>query len=150
MRALFLLGRAMFGGFFVYNGIDHFKHQQMLSQYAAQKGTPMPDVAVQVSGAMLIAAGASIVLGLKPRQGLATLVACVVPMTIQIHRFWEAKEPQTRANELVNFTKNMALVGAALTMMEIRVPWRASVDMARREEEMYVRLGGRDLRALPV
>jgi hypothetical protein len=45
--------------------------------------------------------------------------------------------------------RDMALVGAALTMMQIREPWPASIDAARREEDMYVHLGGRDLRALP-
>jgi hypothetical protein len=51
--------------------------------------------------------------------------------------------------EMINFTKNLALVGAALALMQIPEPWPVSIDAARREEEMYVRLGGRDLRALP-
>ena len=47
--------------------------------------------------------------------------------------------------------KNMALVGAALSMMQIDEPWPASIDAARAaDEEMYVRLGGRDFRSLPV
>ena len=58
---------------------------------------------------------------------------------------------------MINFTKNMALVGAAMTMMQLEEPWPVSVDGLRwtegeiggLEEEMYVRMGGRDLRALP-
>ena len=38
MRAVFLLGRAIFGGFFVYNGINHFLNEQGMRQYAASKG----------------------------------------------------------------------------------------------------------------
>jgi hypothetical protein len=33
--------------------------------------------------------------------------------------------------------------------MQIREPWPASVDEARRDEDMFVKLDGRDLRALP-
>ena len=51
---------------------------------------------------------------------------------------------------MTNFLKNMALVGAALALMEIREPWPVSVDAARADEEMFIRLGGRDLHALPV
>jgi hypothetical protein len=51
--------------------------------------------------------------------------------------------------QTVNFAKNVALIGAALALMQIDEPWPASIDSARTEEEMFVHLGGRDLRALP-
>jgi hypothetical protein len=44
----------------------------------------------------------------------------------------------------------MALIGAALMMLELERPWPVSIDEARQDgEEMFVRLGGRELRALP-
>lgn len=149
MRALHVLGRMIFGGYFLYNGINHFQNREMLSQYAANKGVAAPDNAVPLSGALLVAGGLSLLAGIKPRRGLAAIIAFLVPVSLQMHRFWEIDDPQQRMTEMVNFTKNMALVGAALTMMQIREPWPASVDSVRRAEEMYVRLGGRDLRALP-
>ena len=149
MRPLFVLGRAMFGGFFLYNGINHLLHEKMMSQYAAAKGTPAPDAAVTASGAMLIAGGLSVLAGVKPRQGLAAIIGFLIPVSLQMHRFWEIDDPQTRMAETINFSKNMALVGAALTMLQIGEPWPVSIDSARRDEEMFVRLGGRDLRALP-
>ena len=42
MRALHVLGRAIFGGFFVYSGINHLQHTQAMGQYAAAKGVPAP------------------------------------------------------------------------------------------------------------
>jgi putative oxidoreductase len=149
MRAMFVLGRTLFGGFFAYNGINHLINERMLSQYAAHKGVAAPDIAVPASGALLIAGGLSVMTGVRPRQGLAAIIAFLIPVSLQMHRFWEVEDQQQRMNEMVNFTKNMALVGAALALMQIREPWPASIDAARREEEMYVRLGGRDLRALP-
>jgi uncharacterized membrane protein YphA (DoxX/SURF4 family) len=149
MRALFVLGRTIFGGYFAYNGINHLIHEGMMSQYAVQKGVAVPDVAVPASGVLLIAGGLSVMAGVRPRQGLAAIIAFLIPVSLQMHRFWELEDRQQRLNEMTNFTKNMALVGAALAMMQIKEPWPASIDAALREEEMYVRLGGRDFRTLP-
>jgi putative oxidoreductase len=150
MRAAFIIGRALFGGFFAYSGINHLQNASAMGQYAAAKGVPAAEQAVKATGAMLIAGGLSVIAGVKPRQGLAALVAILIPTTLQMHRFWEETDAQTRQGEMINFMKNMALVGAALTMMQIDEPWPASIDARRRgDEEMFIRLGGRDLRALP-
>jgi putative oxidoreductase len=150
MRALFVLGRAIFGGYFLYNGINHFRNRALMSQYAASKGVASPDAAVQASGALLFAGGASIIVGIQPRQGLAAIIGFLIPVSLQMHRFWEEPDPGKRMVDMINFTKNMALVGAALALMEIEPPWPISIDEARADsEEMFVRLGGRDLRALP-
>jgi len=150
MRALHVLGRAIFGGFFVYNGINHLQNSSGMGQYAAAKGVPAAEQAVQASGLMLLAGGLSIMAGLKPKQGLATIIAFLVPVSLQMHRFWEEADAQKRQAEMIQFMKNMALVGAALTLMHGSDPWPASIDSVRNDnEEMFVRLGGRDLRALP-
>src|SRR5690349_19624124 len=143
MRALFVLGRTIFGGFFIYNAINHFKQTEAMAQYAGSKGVPAPDRAVQATGAMLTAGGLSVVLGLNPRQGLAMLIAFLVPTTLQMHRFWEEQDPQKQMAETVNFAKNLALIGAALALMQIEQPWPVSLDEMRGgDEEMFVRLGG--------
>ena len=150
MRALHVLGRAIFGGFFVYNGIHHLMDTEGMAGYAGTKGVPAPQQAVQGTGGMLIAGGLSVMAGARPRQGLATIIAFLVPVSLQMHRFWEEPDPLKRQLEMTQFMKNMALVGAALALMGLDEPWPASVDAARRDdEEMFVRLGGRDLRALP-
>jgi putative oxidoreductase len=149
MRGLFVLGRTLFGGFFAFSGINHLQHAAAMRQYAAAKGVPAADQAVKATGLLLIAGGVSVVAGVKPRQGLAALVTFLVPVTLQMHRFWEEQDAQTRQNEMIHFMKNMALVGAALSMMQLREPWPASIDAARGDEEMFIRLGGRDLRSLP-
>jgi uncharacterized membrane protein YphA (DoxX/SURF4 family) len=150
MRSLFVLGRALFGGFFIYSGINHLRHTAEMGAYAESKNVPAPAVAVNGTGALLLAGGISVVAGMKPRQGLAALVAFLVPTTLQMHRFWEHQDPQQRMAEMVNFNKNVALIGAALALMQVSEPWPASVDEMRAPDEvMYVRLGGRDLRGLP-
>jgi len=150
MRALHVLGRLIFGGFFAYNGVNHLQHSEEMGQYAAAKGVPSPQQAVQASGAMLLAGGLSIIAGIKPKQGLAAIIAFLIPVSFQMHRFWEEQDPLKKQNEMIHFMKNMALVGAALALMNVEEPWPASIDAVRAEdEEMFVRVGGRDLRALP-
>jgi len=150
MRGLFMLGRAIFGGFFLYNGINHLQHTDQMASYAAAKGVGSPDEAVQASGALLLAGGVGVLTGLKPKLGLAAIIGFLIPVSLQMHRFWDEQDPMARQNEMVHFMKNMALVGAALAMMQIPEPWPTSVDELRAgDEEMFVRLGGRDLRALP-
>jgi uncharacterized membrane protein YphA (DoxX/SURF4 family) len=150
MRALFVLGRAIFGGFFAYSGINHLQHSEAMAPYAASKGVPAPEPAVLATGALLLAGGISVIAGIKPRQGLLAIVAFLVPTSLQMHRYWDETDPAKRQAEMVNFMKNMALVGAALTMMQIEEPWPASVDAARAaDEEMFIRLGGRDFQSLP-
>jgi|SRR5712671_7771639 len=150
MRALHVLGRLIFGGFFAYSGINHLLNSEGMAQYADAKGVPAAEQAVQATGAMLLAGGLSIIAGLKPRQGLALIVAFLVPVSLQMHRFWEEQDPQKRQMEMIQFMKNMALVGAALALLQIDDPWPASVDAARAgDEEMFVRLGGREMPSLP-
>jgi hypothetical protein len=43
-----------------------------------------------------------------------------------MHDFWGIEDPNQRVNEMVNFTKNMALLGAALALMGVEETWPAS------------------------
>jgi putative oxidoreductase len=150
MRALHVLGRTIFGAFFVYNGLNHFLNKEMMSRYAASKGVPNPEAAVQASGSLALAGGLSLLAGLKPRQGLLAIIAFLAPVSLQMHRFWDIDDPQQRAAEMVHFLKNVALIGAALALLGIEEPWPASVDMLRApEEDLYIQIGGRELRRLP-
>lgn len=126
MKALFVIGRVLFGGFFLYNGINHFKQQNALAQYAAVKDVPSPDVAVTASGVALTLGGASLILGLKPRVGALAIIAFLATVSPSIHDFWTAEDPQQRQNDLIHFSKNMALLGAALALAGVK-KWPASI-----------------------
>src|SRR5579863_3979459 len=101
MKAAFLLGRLGFGGFFLYSGIHHFLDHKALSEYAASKKVPMPDVAVMATGAALIGGGASILLGIKPRLGALAVLGFLAGVSPVMHDFWTRKEPSQRQAEMV-------------------------------------------------
>jgi uncharacterized membrane protein YphA (DoxX/SURF4 family) len=46
MEIAFLMGRIIYGGYFLWNGINHFRNLGMMSGCAQSKGTPAPKVAV--------------------------------------------------------------------------------------------------------
>ena len=127
MKALFVMGRVLFGGFFLFNGLGHFMQMGFLAQYAGMKGVPAPAAAVAVTGIMLILGGASILLGARPRIGIALIVAFLLPTSVIMHDFWTVPEQMPRAAEMVNFLKNFALAGAALMLTAVPEPWTASL-----------------------
>ncbi len=131
MKLLFLLGRFAFGGFFLYSGINHIRNRKGLAQYAGSKNIPMPDAGVVASGVALIVGGSSIVLGIKPKYGALAIIGFLLAVSPTIHDFWRAEDPNQRQNDMINFMKNMALLGGALALMGVEEPWPASVPVAQ-------------------
>lgn len=125
MKALFVLGRVLFGGFFLFNGLGHFMQLGFLAQYAGMKGVPAPAAAVALTGIMLMLGGGSMLLGARPRIGIALIVAFLLPTSVIMHDFWTVPEQMPRAAEMANFLKNLALAGAALMMTAVPEPWPA-------------------------
>lgn len=133
MKAAFLIGRLVFGGFFLYNGINHLKERKSLGQFAGSKNVPMPEVAVAATGVALIAGGASILLGVKPKLGAAAIAGFLVGVSPVMHNFWSVQDPNQRMNEMVHFSKNMALLGSALALMGMDEPWPASIPVGQKD-----------------
>jgi len=127
----FLIGRLVFGGFFLYNGINHFKQRKQLAQYAASKHVPLPEAAVLASGAAITLGGLSLMLGAKPKLGTAAIIGFLASVSPVMHDFWNSEEPNQRMNDLIMFTKNLALLGAALGLMGVEEPWPASVPLGK-------------------
>lgn len=127
MELLLLIGRILFGGFFIMSGINHFTNAGMMSGYAKSKNVPAPYLAVVGTGVMLVLGGLSVLLGLFPALGLLLLIVFLVPTSVLIHDFWTVQDPQVRAAEQINFLKNLALAGAALALMYGAADWPLSL-----------------------
>jgi uncharacterized membrane protein YphA (DoxX/SURF4 family) len=123
----FLIGRLFFGGFFLYNGIEQIKKRNQLAQYASAKHVPQPDVAVILSGALLMAGGTSLILGYKPKLGAAAIATFLAAVSPAMHDFWSVQDPNQRTQEMINFSKNLALLGASLALAGVEEPWPAAL-----------------------
>ena len=127
MDILFLIGRLIFGGYFLMNAWSHFKNLESMTGYAQYKGVPSPRSAVFIGGVLLMLGGLGIVFGIAPEASLALLIIFLVPVSFKMHAFWKETDPTAKMNERIAFMKNMALVGAILIMYTISVPWAYNV-----------------------
>lgn len=117
----------MFGGYFLYAGLNHFLNNKQLAQYAAAKHVPQPEVAVGASGAMLMLGGASLLTGIQPKIGAAAVVGFLASVSPVMHDFWNHEDAGQKQADMINFTKNVALAGAALALLGVEEPWPASL-----------------------
>ena len=111
-RAASMAGRLIFGGYFLYSGIHHFVDRDMMIGYAKSKGVAYPKAAVLGTGALLVAGGLSLLAG-KQKLGASLITTFLTGVSPMMHDFWNIEDPGRRMNEMVNFTKNVALIGAA-------------------------------------
>ena len=91
----------------------------------------MPEQAVTASTVLLLLGGASILLGAKPKIGTAAVIAFLAAVSPMIHDFWKHQDPSQRQNDLAHFSKNMALLGAAIALMGVKEPWPTSVPLLK-------------------
>ncbi len=123
----FIIGRIIVGIYYAYSGIEHFILLHPMSQYAAAKGVPIPELAVAFTGILLLIGGISILLGVYPWVGVLSLIIFFVPVTFIMHAFWKVQDPTVRMGEMINFMKNMGLMGSALIFLAIPEPWKMSI-----------------------
>ena len=129
MDILFLLGRVLFGGFFIISGIRHFQHLDMMAGFTGSKGFPAPKLAVIGSGLLIILGGLSVLLGVRPLWGVILISAFLIPVTFVMHQYWKDTDMMTRINNQVNFMKNIALLGGAWMLVMIPEPWVMSLTL---------------------
>ena len=122
----FLAGRILFAFFHLSSAFNHFKSLNSYAQYAASKKVPAPKLAIIGSSILLLVGGLSILLGCRPFIGIAALSLFYLGVTPVMHNFWAAG-PEQKQHELVNFIKNVALLGATLMFLAIPQPWPLSV-----------------------
>ncbi len=127
MDVLFLIGRILLGGFFLMSGLNHFTKAQMMAGYAGSKKVPVPAVAVVGSGVLIVLGGLSLILGAWPRIGALLIAVFLVFVTPAMHDFWTVSDPQQRMGEMINFLKNMALLGAMLMLLAGLTQWPLSL-----------------------
>jgi putative oxidoreductase len=115
MDIVVLLGRLFYSCLFITSGMGHLTAQKkMMAGMLKAKNLPAPELLVMASGLVELIGGVLIVLGFHAQWGGWLIVLFLVPVTFTVHNFWTVKEPQARMMQMMNFNKNMALLGAAL------------------------------------
>ena len=112
MQAFAPIGRIMFSLIFLLSVPNHFKHETVA--YAAAAGVPLAHVAVPLAGLVALVGGLSLALGFHARLGAVALLVFLVPVTLFMHKFWGLSDAQQAQMQMINFMKNVALMGGAL------------------------------------
>jgi len=116
----FLLGRILFGGYFVAAGIRHvLTERAALTGYAEMKKVFAPNIAVIGSGVLLLVGGVGIIFWIYVQTAILTLLIFLIPVSFMMHAYWGESDPNMKMGDKVNFWKNMALAGALLIFLSI-------------------------------
>lgn len=119
MALLFLLGRVIFGIYWLENAYNHlFKSAHMIG-YAQSKGVKHPKLAIMGTGVLLAIGGLSMLLGIAPKIGVIALVIFLLGVSFKMHDYWKQQDPMARMTTRIEFMKNMALIGALLMILSI-------------------------------
>jgi len=126
-----VVARVLVGGILAFMGLNHFMNVEQMSGYAQSKGVPAPSLAVLFSGGQLVAGGLAVVFGVYPALGAGALALFFVIVTPAMHDFWAIDDPEQRQQEMTNFLKNVALLGASLAFLVLAGgDWPYAVNLA--------------------
>lgn len=123
MEWILLIGRILFGGFFVMGGAMHFMKLKDMTEYARMKGAPMPQMSTIGTGVLIMLAGLGVVFGVYQSIALLAIAAFLVVITPIMHAYWKVTDPNMKMMEMQMFLKNMALLGATLALYVFSSGW---------------------------
>lgn len=111
-----LAGRVLMALIFLMSGYGKLTDFSGTVGFMAGKGMPMAEFLA--AGAMVFELGGALmlVLGWKMRWGALMLILFTIPATIIFHNFWAADAAEYQG-QLINFMKNLAMVGGLIYMM---------------------------------
>lgn len=121
MDVIALIGRLVFVVMFLNSGLKHFQQRDAMVAYARSTGGPDPELMVPLSGAMLLAGGVLIAIGLWPDLGALLLAGFLFPVAYYMHAYWKIDDPQMRAMQEAQFWKNVSLGGASILLFALFV-----------------------------
>jgi len=122
-------GRALFAFIFILASPRLF--QAGAINAAAQHGVPMAQILVPVAGVLAGLGGLSILLGYRAKIGAWLIAIFLLVVTPIMHNFWAVADPAMAQAQMVNFMKNVSMLGGALLITQFGAgPW--SLDARRR------------------
>jgi len=110
-----LAGRILIAVIFLISGFFKVGGYAQIVAYATAVHLPAPGVAIAAAAAVELAGGLAILVGFKTRFAAWLLFLYLIPVTYVFHNFW-AVQGQEQQMQMVNFLKNVAIMGAMLVL----------------------------------
>jgi putative oxidoreductase len=128
------LGRALLSLIFIAIGVAKLYGFSGFSQYMAAKHLAAVPVLLVLSIAVEVAGGLAVLIGWRARSSAVLLLLYLIPVTAVFHDFW-AQQDMAAQMELVNFLKNVAIMGGLLLIVAFG-PGPYSVDSWLRRKRL--------------
>lgn len=109
------LARVLFSLIFIISGSAHFRSDTIA--FISSQGVPAASFLVPLTGLLIILGGFSIAFGCLTRWGAAAVIVFLIPITLMMHNFWVYTDPVLRQMQMINFLKNLGLMGGALYIL---------------------------------
>ena len=95
------------------------KKAEKITGPIAERVDVLPDdteTLVRLNGVTQVVAGATLSLGVLRRLSAAVLIGSLIPTTLAGHRFWEEVDEDARNMQVIQFAKNLGLLGGLLLL----------------------------------
>jgi putative oxidoreductase len=111
----YLLGRIAIGLLFIWSGYSKLAYMDGNIGYMAAYGLPFASLAIWPAAFVELIGGAAIALGWKVRWSALALIAFTAVATAIFHAYWAVPADQI-LNQQIHFMKNIAIIGALLSV----------------------------------
>ncbi|MDB5351011.1 MAG: yphA [Planctomycetota bacterium] len=128
---LAVLGRILLCTIFLMSAVGNdIPNFNAVAGYMAKEGVPYPRFLLAGAIAFLIVGSLSVILGFQARIGATLLLIFLALATYYFHDFWTINDPQAKQEQMIQFLKNLGLMGAMLLIIA-NGPGPMSVDSRR-------------------
>jgi putative oxidoreductase len=124
--ALLLVGRILMSYLFLSAGWGKLTNVVGTAAYFTALGVPSPSVMSYLVGALEVAVGVALILGLATRYVAIVIFIFVLVATAFAHRYWTYPAEAHRA-QFIQFTKNLAIMSGSLFLLVVSAG-RFSID----------------------
>jgi uncharacterized membrane protein YphA (DoxX/SURF4 family) len=116
MNILSLAGLVLYALPLLYQGITNLGQLDRLTARAREKGLPATNMLTGAAMVWLIIGTLLVLFSFQKLIGGLMLASFLIFTGSTIHNFWAVKDPATRKQDLLHFSKNLSLAGAALVL----------------------------------
>jgi putative oxidoreductase len=120
------LARILVVAIFVVTGTMKLMHFSATADVLNSKGIPLATVAAAIAILIELGGALAIIIGWQTKLAATIQFVYLIPVTVMFHNFWAAP-PEMYQMQLLNFLKNMGIMGGLL-LLATRGAGASSVD----------------------
>jgi putative oxidoreductase len=111
------VGRILLALIFIASALGKLADWQMPLKMMADKGVPSPEVLLPIAVALELGGGLLVAAGFYARVGGLMLLVFLIPVSYFMHDFWNYEDGAQRMEQMINFMKNVSIMGGALLVV---------------------------------